>query len=201
MYQTPTRWLPEDQTSEQERDRGRCCTTSEVQGGWGAKTPAIFTSWKGWGEGILEIFVHSWVLLCDVCESLLKISPFASDSGSCLSHLVLWWRPVICSRMLPAVCSALHKILIRHVPILKELQLTSFYLLFALTQISGRRLLLCLFFICLRQLIPVPTSNALQFWQILVVWHYNWVKSGYFTKSNSWICFTSNGITQTGATE
>lgn len=116
---------------------------------------------------------------------------------------------VICSRMLSAVCSALHKILIRHVPILKEPRPLSsirsfpspFYLLFALTQLSGCRLYYAPFFICLQWLIPVPTSNAIQFHQILAVWNYCSVKSRDFTKCNSWICFTSNGITQTGATE
>lgn len=79
MYQTPTHWLPEDQTSEQERDRGRNFITSEVQGWWEAKAPAVFTSRKGWREGVVEIFVHYLVLLCSLCENLLQVPLLATD--------------------------------------------------------------------------------------------------------------------------
>lgn len=133
MYQTPTWWLPEDQTSEQERDR-ECCTTSEVQRWWGAKTPAICTSWKGWSGGILEIFVYSQGLLCHISEIFtLCVRLRAVFASSCVVE-----SKVICSRML-FICM-LCKVLIRLIPLLKEPQ--------PLSSSSRLLLLLIFFFFC-----------------------------------------------------
>lgn len=121
-----------------------------------------------------------------------------------VSSRVVVEAKVICSRMLSAVCNALHKMLIRPIPQLL-LSISSFHLILIFCLLSHSFLDIgfyyASFFICLQRLIPVPTSNAIQFRQILAEWNYRLVKSGGFTKCNSWICFTSNGITQTGAAE
>lgn len=117
------------------RERQReCCTTSEVQRWWGAKTPAICTSWKGWSGGILEIFVYSLGLLCHISEIFtLCVRLRAVFASSCVVE-----SEVICSRML-FIC-VLCKVLIRPIPLLKGPQ--------PLSSSSWLLLLLIFFFFC-----------------------------------------------------
>lgn len=177
MYQTPTCWLPEDQTSEQERDRGNAAPPAEFRDGEESRHLLFAPPGKGGvEESWKSLFTLGdfFVMSLKVCS---KFHPLCQTQGCvCLILCCGVWSCLLKDAFW-AVCSVLHKVLIRPIPLLKELKepfssSSTFLLLLIFCLLSHSFLdvgFYCnAFVICLQQLTPVPTSKGTWFCWILV---------------------------------